>query len=128
MEANMNERSNPERYAYLLSTVVKQQEIWLLKARDGFYAMFEDGAKQSYLPVWPDKEYAQGYATGDWEEYEPEAMSLKEFLEWLPELKEDEIKIGAFPNSNSESMGVDAIDLKKQLIALSKGNSIQPKK
>lgn len=127
MANEMNERPNNERYAFLLTTIIDKKEVWLLKAREGFYAMFEDSEEHSYLPVWPEKSYADTYATGDWDEYESEAMALAEFMEWLPELKEDTILIGAFPNAASQSMAIDPLAFKKQLISLMKSESIQKK-
>jgi hypothetical protein len=108
-----------DRYKYLINHVVKYKEIWLLKARDGFYAMFEDSAGKSYIPVWPDKESADQYAIDDWHGYVSESMDLKELLEWMNELKEDQIMIGAFPNPKLEALAVDPLDFRKQLLELS---------
>jgi hypothetical protein len=116
----VNELADKDRYEYLIGEVVKQKEIWLLQANDGVYAMFEDSNGQSYIPVWPGKEFAVTYAMDDWEDYVPEKMPLREFLEWMQELKADQIMIGAFPNSNLQSMAVDPIDLKHLLIKADK--------
>lgn len=120
MNPKANELSDNERYEYLLKQVASNREIWLLQDLDGSFAMFEDAKEQSYIPVWPDKEFAQAYASGDWNGYEPEKMSLSEFLSWTDELKEDMILIGAFPNSQSQSMAIDPIDFKNQLLSYRK--------
>ncbi len=105
-----------ERYEYLIKHVNKQKEIWLLQAQDGLYAMFEDDNGQQYIPVWPEKAFADSYAVGDWDGYESERMGLHEFLDWMQELQNDQIMIGAFPNSSMQAIPVEPLSLKKQLI------------
>jgi hypothetical protein len=116
---NMEEISNltdKERYGYLINHINKQKEIWLLQAQDGLYAMFEDDNGQQYIPIWPEKKFADSYAEGDWEGYESERMVLHEFLDWMQELQNDQIMIGAFPNSNMQAIPLEPLSFKKQLI------------
>jgi hypothetical protein len=117
---NINNLSDKERYSYLIQQIVKNHLIWLLEAEDGSFAMFEDANGLSYIPVWPDKEFAANYAVDDWDGYHAESMSLNEFLEWMKELKEDEILIGAFPNSDMHSLAADPIEFKNQIIQAGK--------
>ena len=107
--------SNNERYEFLIKMVNFKKEIWLLQTEDGLYAMFEDNENKSYIPVWPEKKFAEAFAIDDWDGYVAERMGLGEFLDWMSELKEDEIMIGAFPYEVSNSMGIDPIDFKKVL-------------
>lgn len=113
---NLDELPDNERYEYLINQAVKNKEVWLLHAIDGLYAMFEDDNEYQYIPVWPEKRFADAYAVGDWDGYTAIGMGLGEFLEWLQELKEDEIYIGAFPNATMQAISVDPIDLKKRLV------------
>lgn len=108
-----------ERYEYLINQAVKNKEVWLLHAIDGLYAMFEDENDFQYIPVWPEKRFADTYAEGDWEGYTSDRMGLGEFIEWLQELKDDNIFIGAFPSANLQALSVDPLDLKKRLVQAS---------
>jgi hypothetical protein len=78
--------------------------------------MFEDDNGQQYIPVWPEKEFADSYAIGDWDGYESERMGLHEFLDWMQELQNDQIMIGAFPNSIMQAIPIEPLSFKKQLI------------
>lgn len=105
-----------DRFRYLINSMVKHRELWLLKEREGFYAMFEDDEARSYIPIWPDQESAAFFATDDWEGYLPDRMGIGEFLSWLDELKQDEIFIGAYPNTSMQSLSVDPVNLKKNIL------------
>ena len=110
--------SDQERFVYLINTIAEHKEIWLLQSTEGFFAMFEGGDSQSFIPIWPEKELAQSMACDDWDDYKPERMGLGEFLTWMDELKDDGIFIGAFPYSNHKALAVDPIDLKNQLLQM----------
>jgi hypothetical protein len=107
--------SDSERYEFLIKMVSFRKEIWLLQTSDGLFAMLEDANNQSYIPVWPEKDFASTFAVDDWEGYQAERMGLGEFLEWMTELKEDGIIIGAFPYNNSPVMAIDPIEFQKIL-------------
>lgn len=112
---NISNKTDQERYIYLVDSILQNKQVWMLQAEDGFFAMFEDNNGQSYIPVWPDKELTMPFAVDDWEGYIPARMGLGEFLNWMDELKNDNIMIGAFPESNMQSLAIDPIDFKKQL-------------
>jgi hypothetical protein len=116
----INGLTEKERYEYLIQNTVGRKEIWLLQDEDSSFAMFEDGMGNSYIPVWPEKILSQAHAIDDWEGYVPERMGIGEFLEWLEELKEDQILIGAIPDMNMHALSVDPIEFKNQLIKAAK--------
>ncbi|HEY4787615.1 MAG TPA: DUF2750 domain-containing protein [Bacteroidales bacterium] len=116
---NIDNLPDNERFEYLIRKIVQNREVWLLHAIDGLYAMFEDENENQYIPVWPEKEFADSHAIGDWDGYTADSMGLGEFIEWLQELKNDEIYIGAFPNSNMRAISADPIDLRKRLVQAS---------
>jgi hypothetical protein len=112
--------TNSDQYTYLISEVIKNRQIWLLQTVDKLFAMFEDNSGQSYIPVWPEKQYAESFAVEDWDGYMPINMGLWEFIDWLKDLKEDDIMIGAFPQANMEAMAVDPLAFKEQLLQAKK--------
>jgi hypothetical protein len=112
---NIKEFTDKERYDYFIEQALEHQEVWLLQAQDGLYAMFEDDEAKQYIPVWPANEFSSFYATGDWEGYQSERMSLREFIDWMQELRDDQIFIGVFPDESMHAMATDPIALKKQL-------------
>lgn len=105
--------TNSEKYELLITEVKRNKQIWLLKVTDGTYAMFEDTNEQSYLPVWPNSEFAQANATDNWEGYQPESMPISEFIDWLNELHTDQILIGAFPMPGAQAMAIEPLEFKK---------------
>ena len=107
--------SESERYEFLIKNVRFCKEIWLLQTEDGLFAMLEDSSNKSYIAVWPEERFAAAYAIDDWAGYLPEKMGLTEFLEWMKELKEDEIMIGAFPYGDSHAMAVDPMEFLRVL-------------
>jgi hypothetical protein len=113
----IDQLSENDRYYYFIEEVKKSKEIWLLQASDGFFAMVEDESGQQYVPVWPSNAFASTYATGDWDGYIPEKMNLLEFLEWMKELKNDQILIGVFPNSEFQAIPADPIEIGQVLKA-----------
>jgi hypothetical protein len=42
------------------------------------------------------------YISGDWQDYIATSMNLQEFSDWLKELNEDQILIGAYPKENMQ--------------------------
>jgi hypothetical protein len=110
-----NNKSNQERYEYLVDSILRNKQVWMLQASDGSFAMFEDANGNSYVAVWPDNESAAPFTIDDWEGYIVARMGIGEFLDWMNELKADGILIGAYPNQSMQSLAIDPLDFKKQL-------------
>ena len=121
MNKETENNDNAKRFEYLVSEIITHKKVWLLKAHDGLYAMFEDANNQAYLPIWPGEADAARFSADDWEGYIPEEMAFGEFLSWTDELKEDNILIGAYPNENMQSMSIDPTEFKQRLLLASKG-------
>ena len=117
---NIQDMSDSDRFAFLINKITEHKEVWLLEAEDASFAMFEDNEGRSFIPVWPEKEFAEQFSNDDWDGYVAERMGLGEFLEWMQELKEDEILIGAFPYLDQKALAVDPIDMKNQILQAAK--------
>ena len=85
-----------------LNTILEARKVWLLEAREGFFAMLEDSNGNSYSPVWESEASALKAAQGDWEEYTVTDMGFSELEHWLKELANDEIDIAVAPETDGE--------------------------
>ena len=108
--------SDNNQYEKIVATIAIQKEVWILQTDDGMIAMFEDNDMNSYIPVWTSKEQAQKSAEEDWQGYSAGRMGIGEFVEWMQELKDDEILIGLYSDEN-QAFPADPMELKKQLLA-----------
>ncbi len=92
-----------KRLKYLLEAVINNREIWILV--DEYGCMMLNTADEDCVPVWPSKEFAQQWVTGDWEQCKPEAISLNKWQSrWTAGLEEDELAIVVFPNHAEEGL------------------------
>jgi len=89
-----------------LSAILETRTVWLLEAREGFFAMLEDDHGDSYIPVWESEEKAAKAAQGDWAEYTTTSMGFSELCRWLRELAEDEIDIAVSPEAEGEMTAI----------------------
>ena len=55
---NVLKMNGPERYNYFIQKVADWEEVWGLKAEDG-WAMVGDPNSNECIPFWPHPEYAQ---------------------------------------------------------------------
>lgn len=101
-------------------TVVGQHAVWLLQADDGLFAMTEDQSRKSYLPLYATEQEAKAAATDIWESYQPEKMDLRELINWLGELKEDEMMVGVALDQQGKLLPFEAEQLQEILIKLKK--------
>lgn len=85
-----------------LNAILETRKVWLLEAREGFFAMLEDNGGDSYVPIWESEETAQKAAQGDWEGYTVTDMGFSELEHWLKELAKDEIDIAVAPEADGE--------------------------
>ncbi len=90
------EKSAFQRLEDTLSTIKKQQELYILKDDHGCVMLTtedEDG-----VPIWPDAELAQLWANEDWEHCEPMALSVSDFLKkWVPGMSQDDLMVIVCP-------------------------------
>jgi len=92
------QKLNPEqRFKYLCKEVNKQKQIWLLVDEHGCVMLNTED--EDCVPVWPNKEFAEDWATDEWSHCKAEAIDLKKWCErWTPGLEEDELSLVIFPD------------------------------
>ena len=84
------------------NAILETKTVWLLQAREGFFAMLEDNRGNSYIPLWESEEKALKAAQGDWESYTTTSMGFSELEHWLRELVKDEINIAVAPEADGK--------------------------
>ena len=106
-----------QRFKYLVKEVVSNREIWILKDEHGCVMLNTED--EDAVPVWPNREFAQSWATGDWQECEPESVSLNKWhSRWTHGLEDDDLAVVIFPDQNEEGLIISpeelGFELKKQ--------------
>ena len=97
--AMINQYDAEKRFQYLLTEVVAQEEIWILTDDDGCVMLNTED--EDCVPVWPNKEFAEEWATEEWAHCKAEAISLDKWSErWTRGLEEVELSIVVFPDKN----------------------------
>jgi hypothetical protein len=109
----MQEANDQVRLEFFVNEIVKNEAVWLLQAEDGLFAMVEDAEGNSYVSVWPTKSECEAVAKDEWSGYQAESMEIKEFLNWLKELKDDDVRIGVYPDINGRILPFESLGLKK---------------
>lgn len=112
---DINKLTDNERYAYLIQQINESGLVWMLQATDGMFAMFEDTTENQYIPIWPDAQAAETYISDDWEGYTTTSMKRNEFLDWMQELHDDHILIGAYPKDNLQVIPMKPLEIKSHL-------------
>lgn len=107
-----------KRYKYLVKEVVANREIWILIDEHGCVMLNTED--EDCVPVWPNKEFAEAWATGDWTECKAESISLNKWhSRWTHGLEDDELAVVIFPNQDEDGLVVfpDELDfeLKQQV-------------
>jgi len=92
-----------KRYTYLIKEVVKNAQIWLLVDEHGCVMLNTED--EDCVPVWPNKEFAQEWATDEWSHCTAQAISLEKWHNrWTHGLEDDELAIVVFPDQNNEGL------------------------
>ncbi|MCG6201118.1 DUF2750 domain-containing protein [Psychromonas antarctica] len=92
-----------QRYQYLIKEVLKNKEIWLLIDEHGCVMLNTE--EEDCVPVWPNKEFAQAWATEEWSHCKAESISLEKWHNrWTHGLEGDELAIVVFPDQNCEGL------------------------
>jgi len=88
-----------QRFQYLCKEIKKQQEVWLLVDEHGCVMLNTED--EDCVPVWPNKVFAEDWATDEWSHCTAQAFDLTTwFSRWTPGLAEDELSIVIFPDKD----------------------------
>ena len=98
-----------------LKAILETRKVWLLEAKEGFFAMLEDNKGVSYVPLWESEELAAKAAQGDWAGYTTTSMGFSELQHWLKELAADEIDIAVSPEKDGEITAIPSYKFGKWL-------------
>ncbi|OLQ70785.1 hypothetical protein BIT28_15320 [Photobacterium proteolyticum] len=103
-----------KRYKYLVKEVVSNRQIWILTDEHGCVMLNTDD--EDCVPVWPNKEFAESWATGEWEYCKAEAISLNKWhSRWTHGLEDDELAVVIFPNQDEDGLVVYPDELDYEL-------------
>ena len=98
-----------------LKAILEARKVWLLEAKEGFFAMLEDNDGASYVPLWESEELAAKAAQGDWAGYTTTSMGFSELQHWLKELAADEIDIAVSPEKDGEITAIPSYKFRNWL-------------
>lgn len=87
--------------------------IWGLQGPEGWALCASEKYDGSdVMPLWSSESFARVHCVDDWQNYQPIAIELEEFLEdWLPGMHEDVLLVGVNWNSELEGDEMEPIDL-----------------
>ena len=92
-----------QRAVYFVKEAVSQNELWILIDEHGCVMLNTE--EEDCVPVWPNKEFAQAWVTDEWQNCQPEAISLnKWFSRWTHGLADDELAIVVFPSQDDQGL------------------------
>ena len=98
-----------------LNAILETRKVWLLEAKEGFFAMLEGADGEPYIPLWESEALAAKAAQGDWEGYTTTNMGFSELQSWLKELAVDEIDIAVSPEADGEITAIPSYKFRKWL-------------
>ena len=94
-----------ERFAHFISKLGEYQELWSLKDQNGWVTV--GVGEEECIPVWPHPTYGLEWASDEWSDCYPDAISLDSWMtNWLPGMGKDGVKIVVFPNKDGEGLMV----------------------
>jgi len=95
--------NDEQRTDYFFKEVVANNGIWILIDEHGCVMLNTED--EDCIPVWPNEEFAQAWATDDWQTCRAECISLnKWFSRWSNGLSDDQLSIVVFPNLNEQGL------------------------
>ena len=103
-----------KRYEYFIKKICDYEEVWGLY--NNGWASMEDDSKDTLIPFWPMKEYANLCKTNEWINYEAFPISLDDFLnKWIPGMNKDKRNFAIFVVKNDFGIKVTPEQLEKDI-------------
>ncbi|NVK24256.1 MAG: DUF2750 domain-containing protein [Gammaproteobacteria bacterium] len=85
-----------QRLKYLIKQITESQKIWILTDEHGAVMMTTED--EDCIPVWPNREFAEMWATDDWQGFTAISIPYKDWLnKWTRGLEQDELSVVVFP-------------------------------
>lgn len=98
--------SPDKRYAYLLEQAKATQQLWILTDEHG--SVMLNTEDEDCVPVWPDQDLAEYWASGEWTNCEAKAISLSDWLSrWTSGLQSDDLCVVVCPNPEEDGLVLD---------------------
>jgi hypothetical protein len=86
------------RFEYTVKRIADWETLWTIADESDSLGMLTDDAKNVIFPIWPFKEFAQLYCTGEFANYKPMVIELSDFLdEYLPDYEKKNYKLSLLP-------------------------------
>ena len=90
-----------KRLAFMFETVQEFKQVWILNDDDGCVMLSNED--DVCVPVWPERIYAEAWATGEWEKCTAKAIPIKDWQSrWTPGLEQDDLLIAVFPTEDDD--------------------------
>lgn len=107
-EALLNIQQSPpeKRLSYTIKEIRETKVVWILTDEHGCVMLNSDD--EDCVPIWPNKEFADDWATGDWINCKAQSIELGVWLDrWTSGLEEDQVAIAIFPNPGEDGLVIE---------------------
>lgn len=109
-------KKGEKRYSYFVRTVVQTEEVWGLADDEGWVMLEEDDGSGDVIPFFPNPEFAEIFReAAGLQDNQVEPLDLAEFIEWLEDFTEDNIKVGVFLNAEMQGAVMEATRLRDDI-------------
>ena len=114
-----------QRLQYSLETIIECKTLWILTDEHGCVMLNTED--EDCVPIWPLEAFAQAWATGEWQDCKPEAISVNLWQSrWTQGLIDDDLSVVVFPNEQEEGLVLFPDEFEQELIA--KSNKLNKQK
>ncbi|NDV90644.1 DUF2750 domain-containing protein [Alteromonas sp. 345S023] len=108
------EKNAFDRFEASLQLIKSAGELYILKDEHGCVMLTTD--EEDGVPVWPEASLATLWATEDWSDCEPMAISTQEFLsKWVPGMTQDDLMVMVCPVPGEEGEVIAPADFAEKI-------------